>query len=203
MRIGVFLFGALAAGTALAGYTAPREFAGYRWQSRVSEFAGLEFLGADITEFVTGRNVLAEYRAPPDSASFSDAHFRHISFLFCGARAQPGFCGVVLRFDDEHGSFERIVAELTGRHGEPVVDDAGFPVARYLWGGKGRHDVAPVYPVAITLTFEPRTGRGEIIYATRGLYRLAYRIHVYAEPDYYLYRLLEGRLEIAELQADR
>ena len=194
-RIGVFVFGFLAAGMALAGYSAPRDFAGYRWQSRLSEFSGLELLGADIAELATGRHVLAQYRAPPGSAEVSGMRPAHISYLFCGTRAAPGFCGVVLRFDDQDGSFERVVADLTERHGEPAVDETQFPVARYVWGGKGRNDVAPVHAVAITMTFEPRTGRGEIIYATQELYRLAYRIHAYGEPDYYLYRLLEGRLE--------
>ncbi len=192
MRIGILFAALLAADLAVAGYTAPREFAGYRWRSDLSEFTGLELLGADIAELFNGRNVLAEYRAPAGLVELSGAPFRHVSFLFCGTPQRLGFCGVVLRFDDEHGSFEQIVADLIARHGEPRVDDAPFPIARYVWGGKGRHDVAPIHPVAITLTFEPRLGRGEIIYATQDLYRLAYRIHAYGDPNYYLHRRLEG-----------
>lgn len=192
MRIGVLLAALLAADLASAGYTAPRDFAGYRWQSSLAEFEGLELLGADVAELVNGRSVLAEYRAPIEPPEFPAVRFRSVSFLFCDTRREPVFCGVVLRFDDEDGSFERIVVQFTERHGNPVADDSRFPIARYVWGGKGRHDVAPLHPVAITLTFEPQTGSGEIIYATQDLYRLAYRIHAYGDPNYYLYRQLEG-----------
>lgn len=192
MRLGALLLGFLTASTALAGYSAPRDFAGYRWRSSAAEIAGLELLGADVAELANGRNVLVEYRAPVGGIEFPVVRFRHVSFLFCGARARPGFCGVVLRFDDEQDTFGQIVAELIGRHGEPVEDETGFPVVRLVWGGKGRNDVAPIHPVAITLTFDPRTGTGEIIYATPELYRLAYRMYAYGDPAYSLYHRLQG-----------
>lgn len=196
---------------ALAGYDAPSGFAGYSWQSAVTEFLGLELVGADIIESVKGRHMLVEYRAPADYGAFPGTWFRSVSFLFCDLHEGPRFCGVVARLDDQAGNFDRIKASLIERHGRPTIESLDYDISvatpegavptarqprheRYVWGRKGRNDVVPVHAVAITMTFEPESARGEIIYATQDLYRLAYHVYAHGDPNYYLYRQLEGGL---------
>ncbi len=196
---------------ALAGFKAPPDFAGYSWQTHITEFAGLELVGADVMESVKGRNMLVEYRAPAHYGAFPDTSFRSVSFLFCDLHGGLRFCGVVARLDDHAGNFDRIKASLIERHGEPAIESPRYEISvatpegavptarhpryeRYVWGRKGRNDVVPVYDVAITMTFEPDSGRGEIIYATQELYRLAYHVYAHGDPNYYLYRQLEGGL---------
>ncbi len=196
---------------ALAGYKAPPDFGGYSWQTAITEFAALELVGADVIESVKGRHTLVEYSAPPHYGAFPGTSFRSVSFLFCDLQRGLRFCGVVARFDDQAGNLDRIKASLIERHGQPTLESPDYDISvataegavltarhprhqRYVWGRKGRNDVVPVHAVAITMTFEPDSGRGEIIYATQDLYRLAYRLHANGDANHYLYRQLQDGL---------
>jgi hypothetical protein len=68
-------------------------------------------------------------------------------------------------------------------------------VQRYRWCGLAESNLqlAPTCTATVTQIFDPRTGWGMIVYATRPIYEFAYARHALNDENNFLYVLLNGR----------
>jgi hypothetical protein len=111
---------------------------------------------------------------------------------------------VLKRLIAEHGmpdGYRRqgtITVQLEGGSGDEAPEDAFVSlrdIQRFRWCGLQESNMmlSPTCPATVTQIFDPHTGWGMVVYATRPMYEFAYARHSLSDENNFLYVLLNGR----------